>query len=345
MYDIPHIIESPEMKAVVAAIEELKRVHSKPDTSTGCITFTQLSSGRFQAREVLEILAREDNGDQGQMDVLATAFSAWLLFPKHKEIRFNWMLHSVLDHMDMAERRAGLGDEGWTVERDIIARYFITGDKFLRDMYDSAGGYQAFMRISAHDVLDQVFEYDIRAVRTVAYAMRYMHVGAHELESDTGNGTARIYKGYRCRQLSVNRAADVFEGLRRGRRKKENKKASLYEHVARSMLHKRWKDNKGTLALIYAASCISATSRKSLLDILLEGRFSYTSHRPILVRWLGMARHAADYIFSKMKDPQLMRSTDKLISGVKPIAFPAPALADEESAQFVDGFLYKNNLL
>lgn len=353
MDDIRHILESKEMKDVVAAIEKLKRANSEPDSSSECLTFTQLSSGKFPTREVLKILSREEKDDQGQLDVLAAAFSAWLLFPKHKEVRFNWMLHAVLDHMDAAERGAGLGDEGWTVERDIVARYLLTGDAFLRDMYDSAGGYQAFTRISAQDVLDQVFDYDIRAVRTAAHAMKFMHHGAqkwenylrsvaHKLDGYPERDVRRLETVPRCRRLSVNRAADVFEGLKQAREKlSAGTKMPAYEHVARSMLHRRWKENKGTLALVYAASCIQVTKAKSLLDVLLAAQFSHTSHGSIIPKWLGMARYAASYIFSKMDDPQLIRRSDKLLSGFEPREFPPAALTKIESEQFVLSFLYK----
>lgn len=329
MDDIRDILECEEMKDVVAAIERLKRTYSEPDSSSECMTFTQLSSGRFQARDVLEILTRKDPGDQGQLDVLAAAFSAWLLFPKQKEIRYSWMMHAILNHMDAAERGAGLANENWTVERDIVARYLLTGDKFLRDMYDSAGGYQAFMRVSAHGVLDQVFEYDIRAVRTVAHAMRYMHHGA-----------LQFYEGGHHRRPSVNRAAEVFEEFKKARKKlPANTEVPPYEHVARSMLHKQWKESRGALALVYAASCMRATKVKSLLDVLLEASFSHTSHGHLISKWLGMARYAADYIFSKMNDPQLMRNTDRLLLGVEPIAFPPRALTEDERKYFKSSFL------
>ncbi|MGN6534850.1 MAG: hypothetical protein ACTHKQ_03850, partial [Mesorhizobium sp.] len=290
MDDIADLLECEEMKSVVAAIEALKRRYSKSSSSGYRTSFSQLVSGRFPAHEILEILAGEDAGYPGQKDVLAAAFSAWLLFPKDKGIRQNWMIDAILHHMDQAEYEAGFSENIWTLERDVISRYLLIDERFLRDMYDEAGGYQAFKNIDSLDTLDIILEHDLRTIRTAARSVFYIHHGAN-LYRENGN----YYRP------SVNRSSKVFEKIRISesishRNTADKRKTPNYTYVARSSLHKIWGESKGALTLIYAASCLPATRKKSLLDVLIRREFSYAAHGSLIPKWRGMARYVADAV-------------------------------------------------
>lgn len=332
MHDITDLLKWEEMRAVVEAVEALKRRCSQSAASSEHITFSQLASGKFPAREALERLASKDAGYPGQKDVLAAAFSAWLLFPKDKEIRHQRMIQAILDHMNEAEMGAGFFENGWTLERDVAARYLLTGDDFLRDMYDGAGGYQAFMRGNSVDTLDAILDHNMRTIRTAARSMLYLHHGAH-----------RYIEGSAYYRPSINRAGKIFELLRAAEaksRKNLSVKAAVsqYTYVARSSLHKVWGESKGNLALVYAASCLRATRAKSLLDVLLNAELSHRAHSSLIPKWLGMARHAADTVFSKMGDAGLLKSANRLLDGIAPVEFSPPKLLDEEDKLFLSTF-------
>lgn len=343
MDDVAGLLESEEMKAVISAIDALRRRYpqslSLPKSEK--ITFMQMLKGKFPVREVLRVLADKHPGYPGKKDVLAAAFAAWLLFPKDKEIRENWMTHAMLIYLDKTEKSAGLYD-GWTLERDIAARYIFAGDDFLRDMLDNAGGYQAFMRATTLEVLDAILDHNIRTIRTATRSMVYLHHGA------------QLYvEGGVFYRPSVNRAYKIFETIRiseeenRGeiekrnnRKKKDAEKEEIppFTYVGRSSLHKIWKENKGALPLLYAASCLKATRAKSLLDILLNAEFSHGKHTSLIPQWLGMARYAADSIFPKMGDPSLMKNADRLLGDIAPLPFPAPVLNEMEGDSFKRNF-------
>jgi hypothetical protein len=317
------------MQAVVAAIEALKSRYPKPSSSAEGMTFFQLVRGRFPAQEVLELLASEDAGYPGQKDILAAAFSAWLLFPKEKDIRKNWMISAILYHMNQSEYSAELGEDEWSLERDIISRYILIDSRFLRDFYHNAGGYQAFMNIDTLDTIGVIYEHYSRTILTAARSMLYIHHGAN------------LYKeGGSYHRPSVNRACRIFEGIRISESKSlrdpsRKNKTPQYSYVARSSLHKVWGESKGNLALIYAASCLPVTRARSLLDILLNAEFSYSEHGSLIPKWRGMARYVADVVFTEMGKAGLVKNADRLLAGVEPIDFPPLNLTLEERELFL----------
>jgi|GEM_PF-2564331 len=335
MDDVLALLESDEMKAVVSAIDSLRRKYPQSSSSPKSekITFAQLLTGRFPAREVLKVLADKNVGYPGQKDILAAAFSAWLLFPKAKGIRENWMTHAMLLYLDQSEKSSGLYDQKWTLERDIAARYIFIGDDFLRDMLDNSGGYQAFMRVTSFEVLDAILDHNIRTIRTAARSMVYLHHGSKLYVED-----GPFYRP------SVSRAYTIFEAVRASEEKirdalaKKKQKIPPYTYVGRSSLYNIWKDNKSALPLIYAASCLKATRTKSLLDVLLNAEFSHGKHTHLVPVWLGMARYAADSIFPKMEDLSPLKSANRLLGNIEPVPFPVPSLDECEGSAFKDNF-------
>jgi hypothetical protein len=333
---------SEEMKAVVAAIEALRDRYAQtvflPPTER--ITFFQLLTGKFPAREVLQKLASNDAGYPGQKDVMAAAFSAWLLFPKKKEIRHNWMLHAMLLYMDQAEKKAGLYEEDWVIERDIAARYLFIGGDFLKDIFDSAGGYQAFMDLNSNETIDAVLDHNMRTIRTAARSMLYLHHGAQLFREDgvyhrpSVNLASKMFKAIRDVQ------ADDREKLvpKSGQESSSKTELAPYTYVARSSLHKIWKDDNGTMALIYAASCLRVTKAKSLLDVLLSAEFSHSDHGRLIRQWLGMARYAAETIFPTMGDAKLVKRASRFLDMVDPVLFHAPKLTSQEDGLFRRNF-------
>ncbi|MCO5153918.1 MULTISPECIES: hypothetical protein [unclassified Shinella] len=338
MDEVADFFNSEEMKAVVTAIEALRSKYAQavflPQTER--ITFFQLLTGKFPAREVLQKLANNDAGYPGQKDVMAAAFSAWLLFPKKKEIRHNWMLHAMLLYMDQAEKKAGLYEEDWVIERDIAARYLFIGGDFLKDIFDSAGGYQAFMDLNSNETIDAILDHNMRTIRTAARSMLYLHHGA-QLFQDEG-----VYH-----RPSVNLSSKIFKEIRKVEaenrenivsRSEKNSPSKIemapYTYVARSSLHKIWKEDNGTMALIYAASCLRITRSRYLLDVLLNAEFSHSDHGRLIPQWLGMARYAGELIFPKMDDARLLRRASRFLDIADPVPFHAPKLTSQEDALF-----------
>jgi len=90
------------------------------------------------------------------------------------------------------------------------------------------------------------------------------------------------------------------------------------------------------LALIYAASTIRV-NRKTLLQVIIEGFFSY-EHRRYFDEWIGRARYAASHIFARMADHKLTDETLRLLGEGLPIPFAAPKLDAHEQESFDTAF-------
>lgn len=323
MDEIRDLLESDELRNISKAILALSKRRGEATAPNAAGSFKELALGKFQPRMVLDVLLDENAGYPGQKNVLAAGLSAWILFPKHRGIRLNWITQAILIEMDEAERAVGLVDEKWTLERDIVARYVLAGPAFLDDMYNTIGGYEAFTRINTYETLDAILGTEVKTVRTIARAMAYLQHGVH-LHA----------KAKRYFKPSVNQTARIFDLLRI---KERRARSELY--VGRSLLHRRWREGHGTLALIYAADRIRVTKRKTLLDIMLDGLFSYSEFGHLLPTWLGMARYAAETIFTPMAEKNLLSSTMKILRDVEAVTIipPTPTKLEVEALREIMG--------
>lgn len=311
MESVRALLESEEVKLVVAAIEALREKASKQQTRA-VLQFHELVLGKeFQAAEVLAILLDNEAYYPGLKPILAAGFAGWLIDPdpEFNAVRFDAMCRAAMAHMSDAEKRAGLASRRWDVKRDVIARYIYTGTEFLREIYDELGGYNAFQEASSHEVAGIVTQSELSAINTVLRAMAYFHHGA-DLKSATLSP-------------SLNRAVLILSGL------KDELPDFSDRYVSRSLLHKRWTASKSTLALIYAADSIKVKD-ETLFTIILAQKFSYDLHKKYFTRWVCRARYVASHILSRATDPKLREESDKVL-GIGDIErFSAPPLTPLE---------------
>lgn len=317
MIEVRDLLQSKELKDAVVAIEALVRAHGSTITSP-LDSFPSLTYGRrFQAERILQILLADEESFAGFKDVLAAGFAGWLLLPKEREVRDNLMIHAALDHMDRAEIKAGMAEAALTLARDVAARYVLTGVDFLTTIYDVLGGYQAFSDCPNFETVWKRFDGVEKTIATAVRALAYLHHATDQLSGRNGGFTP-----------TLNRTVVVFRGI------KKNSPVFFKErYVSRSLLHGRWSQNKQTLALLYAASTVRV-NRKSLLQLLLDGFFSYRDHRRYIDLWVGRARYVSHHILARMEDPMLARRTDALLGEGPVIRFAPPRLTPVERVQF-----------
>lgn len=311
MVEIRDILGSRELTDAVKAIRSLMARYKPSSKPKNQPSFSFLAlDGDFQAAEILRILTSEEPNYPGLKDVLAAGLAGWVLFPHEEEFRVNFMTHAVLEHLNLAEHDAGMGEEDLTLESDLIARYIFTDVDFLTEIYDQFGGYGAFTRSSNTEILSILIDDKIKSIQTSARAVGYLHYGA-----DNFHDYERHFAP------SLNRAVKVFAAL------KDPRSSSPY--VSRSMLHKRWTSNKETLALVYAATSIEL-DEGVLLDDIRAGAFSFRDHHDVLELWLGRARYVAENIFAKLPDEDLLTKTRLVLGDGPVISFAPPTMTVEE---------------
>lgn len=311
MVDMHEILGSKELMDAVSAIRSLVgkyKPSSKPENQPS-FSFLALD-GPFQAAEILRILTAAEPNYPGLKEVLAAGLAGWVLFPHEEEFRVNFMTHAVIEHLNLAEHHAGMGEEDLTLENDLISRYIFTDLDFLTEVYDQFGGYAAFTRSSNTEILSVLIEDRMKAIWTTAKAIGYLHYGADHFSDQERNFAP-----------SLNRAVKVFAALKDPR--------SSNPYVSRSMLHKRWTGNKESLALVYAAASIEL-DEGVLLDYMRVGAFSYRDHREILELWLGRARYVTEHVFAKLPDEDLYPKTKRLLGDGATLPFGPPDMTSEE---------------
>ncbi|ANP88276.1 hypothetical protein [Rhizobium leguminosarum] len=326
MAEIAEILESEEMAEVMRAVEALKqRFGAHP----GSIPFQRNDGqhlwpialtrvGRYKPDVVLKILLDDHEYYPGYKAILAAGFGGWLIAPRSKEVREALVVHAAVAHMDRAESLASI-DTSFTVQKDIAARYLFTGTDFLVEVYDCLGGHRAFGEAPSFDELWDAFESVEKTINTASRAITYLH---HATDRFGSPGSRFV--------PSLNKAVSVLDELKNA--KKSDPSAQQY--VSRSLLHQRWSQNKQTLALLYSASTIRI-NRRTLLQIILDGFFSYEDHRSYLETWVGRARYVATHIFARMKgDLELERKTHRILGEGKITPFSPPKLDDAELASF-----------
>lgn len=330
MTDITEILESQEMAEVIRAVDALKerfgghhgrgQFRRSDEEHFWPIALTRV--GKYRPDVVLKILLDDHEYYPGYKAILAAGFGGWLIAPRSKEVREALVVHAAVAHMDKAESLAGF-ETPYTVEKDIAARYLFTGTDFLVEVYDCLGGHSAFGEAPSFDELWDAFDSVEKTINTASRAIAYLH---HAVD--------RFGKPGSVFAPSLNKAVAVLDEL------KNPKRAYPYseKYVSRSLLHQRWSQNKQTLALLYSASTIRI-NRKTLLQIILDGFFSYEDHKSYLETWVGRARYVTTHIFARMKsDPDLGRQTQRVLGEGKIFAFTPPKLDETELACFANVF-------
>ncbi len=323
MVEIREILESKEMIAVIEAIEALKHKYTPKSYEVDRPWPVALAlTGKYQADVVLKLLLDDKVYYTGYKEVLAASFGGWLVAPHYPKLREGLMVQAALSHMDKAEATAGLADTLLTLERDIAARYLFTGTDFLTEIYDCLGGYQAFSIGVSLDEVEEALGSVEKDINTAARAIAFLH-----------HGVDRFGRPGFDFLPSLNKAVSVLDEL------KASKPVYPYKdkYVSRSLLHQRWSQNKQTLALMYAASTIRI-NRKTLLQLILGGFFSYNDHSTYLELWVGRARYVSEHIFSRMADPQLKRQSYRVLGEGKVIDFAPPKLDRQEEESFRKAF-------
>ncbi|MCZ4074967.1 hypothetical protein [Agrobacterium sp. LMR679] len=321
--DVVEILDSEELNAAVKAVEILLEKHQLPRKSPTQKTFKEIVLGReFRARDALNVILSSEPAYPGFREVLSSGFVGWALFPDAQPVRHALMTHAVLDHMDDHDLSVGLIDHPLDLHRDMVSRYVLTGVDFLSDIYDPLGGYQAFARIFSLDSLSMHANSEDKSIKTVVRALLYLHHGADRYQQPEFDFAP-----------SLNRATKILADIK----KSLGAEAYRTQFVARSLLHDRWSSSKQTLALLYAASTIRV-KRKSLLTVMLEGAFSYKSHKQYLDEWVGRGRFVAEHIFQKMENNDLYQTTIRLLDGVEARPFKAAALSPLEETRLTSQF-------
>ena len=321
MAEVSDILESVEMKNVVDAVTALRKKFSYTDQRQERMwPMAQVRIGAYRPDKILHIIADTNDYYAGYKEVLAASFTGWLIVPRDRQIREVLMVQAALAHMDRAEQTVGDGD--FTIERDIAARYLFTGLDFLIEVFDCLGGYQAFRSGAAFDYLYMAYGPVEKPINTAVKALNYLHHAVDRFGRPGFDFTP-----------SLNKAVQVFDAL------KEPKRSFAFKekYVSRSLLHERWSKNKQTLALLYAASTVRV-NRKSLLDILLDGSFSYHDHHIHIESWIGRARYVSSHIFSRMNDQDLQTTTQKVLGEGPAIRFTPAKLNDIENSCFEEIF-------
>ncbi len=322
MAELQDILKSEEMRDVIRAIEALKLKFGAPADSSERPWPVALSLvGRYKADEVLRILLDENEYYPGYKQVIAAAFCGWLLAPRAALLRKILMIEAALDHMERAEFKASSAGE-FTLERDVAARYVLTGSEFLTEVYDCLGGYQAFFDKPSLNELSDIIDLVEKPIRTAARALAYLH---HAID-DFGKEGVRFHP-------SLSKAVTVLAEL-----KDSHPSFGYTQHyVSRSRLHERWSQNKPTLALLYAASSISL-GKHTLLERILMGELEYERVEKIIPKWVGRARYVSEHIFRRMDDRDLESKTSRLLGEGEAIKFPPPKLSPEERVSLERAF-------
>jgi len=303
MDDIRDLLESKELKAVVEAIERFEKLVSHP---------ALLKEGEFQkiaggkklgGDRIIQILVADPAYDSGVREILGAGLAAWIIDPQYDKPWHGAMCRAAMRHMNGAEDRVGLKTEFWTLEHDIVARYAFTGTEFLREIYDGLGRYQAFLEANPKDTVRFMAEELQPVINTIVRTIQYMHFAADNFTDD-----ARYHKP------SLNRAVQIFAGL------KEHLPNFSTTFVSRSVLHAHWSASKDTLALVYAADSIHI-GRTTLLQLIIDERFSVAMHGSYLNRWFGRAAHVGSHIFATAADTELKKITRKMLHGIEPAPF------------------------
>ncbi|TKV75315.1 hypothetical protein [Rhizobium sp. AU243] len=321
MIDVKEVIESKEMRDVITALDALKRRWAPEHQATDHVRPTVLALvGKYKAIEILEVLLDNQEYYPGYKEVLAASFGGWLIAPRERRVREVLMVHAALDHMHDAEWK--LGEAELNLERDITARYILTSMDFLVEIYDCLGGYQAFAENPSFEKIWEEFERDEKIIGTAVLAMRFLH---HAIDRSGARGRPFL--------PSLSKAVLMLDVL-----KDKNPSFPYKEkYVSRSLLHQRWSQNKQTLALLYAASTIRI-NRKTLLQLILDGFFSYRNHQPYLDTWMRRTRYVAAHVFGRMTDTDLERKTMRLVGDGPTTAFAPAKLNDIEAASFNEIF-------
>jgi len=192
--------------------------------------------------------------------------------------------------------------------------YTTPWDTILTGIYNSFGGYHAFMSSWSTDISSMIIEPHEKAINTTVRALAYLHFGTDNLNNPEYGLSP-----------SLNRATEMLKNL------KEERGLKLYKNkfVTRTVLHKRWTETGQTLCLIYAASSIKV-NKKSLLQIMYSGDFSFFVHGRYLKKWIERARFVCDHIFARMDNKKLYQVSSELLTGIKPSAFSVEILEEDE---------------
>jgi len=148
----------------------------------------------------------------------------------------------------------------------------------------------------------------------------------------------------------MNRAIEVLRAVRQKEMERHkatsvNRKTPNYTYLSRSVLLDRWTSGRGTLALLYAANRLSV-GKRSLLDVLVSGTFSYRHHGHLIHQWLQMAQYVSDHIFALLDDhakknrQRLTTFTRKLIGDVAALSF-SPVFMRKEERRIIEASFFK----
>jgi hypothetical protein len=324
MKDLEELLESTEMANVVRAIESLQRKYMPAELlGVSLEDVVELTtSPEFSPREVMELLLEENRSHPVFRPILAASLNGWLIDPHDEATRGILVSHVALRHMRQIDAKFARFKH-ISVEEDIAQRYVLTGTDFLLDVFVRLGGYNTLANMPSEEQFDvAASDTEIKAIKTAARAVAYFHHAVNRFNvSDFKLG------------LSLSRAVAIFDILRDSK----NNYPSKSRLVARSVLHARWSQNKSTLALFYAASTIWH-GRKTLLDILLDGSFSYTRHHKHLINWFKRSRFVVDHVLSRMGDPTLSAINRTVLPSIDGAEFAPPQLDAHETAAFDSAF-------
>lgn len=314
MVELRDILESDEVTQAVNAIEELlsKRDWVRKDPNQK--SFEELALGStFKAKDVLEIILSDEPAYPGFKEVLAAGFVGWVLFPEEHDPSLNYMTHAILNHMNQAEAVVGFTHEPVTLARDIVARYVLVGFDFLSDIYHPFGGYEAFTRSNSLEISNILNEVEHKKIETTIRALTYLHHGADSFKDAEYDFAP-----------SLNRAVTILGILKKRFGEPEYKRF----YVSRSLLLERWSEGKDTLAFVYAASTVKV-GRKSLLQVIQSGKFSYEQHETSFREWISRTRYVTEHIFKKMERTDLQQRTMRSLPDVEPQKFAPPKIKNQ----------------
>lgn len=292
----------------VARELETKLTAGDPEPIDEFGSFADLVWHDFRPREVVQILLDSRPSYRGHKRVLIAAFGAWILHPDFLPLRRNAVRLAVARHFELAERQVSddLDKFGWAA--DFVHRYRLVGIKFLRDIYYPVGGIGSLTKSTAKKNQQKIILKKWRRhIHACVEVVKIYHYSYENLP----------YPEYR--KPSLISASTLVDKVRD-------------DLLTRSKVQLAWAHRRQSIAYLYAANSIDTSQGRTLLDEIIDSRFSgklAKIHLPILV---GRARFVADCILANAKD--VVSESADAIPSVVPLQFPA-ADYDEPSADLL----------